>query len=118
MTLDANFFKADLDGDVSETFSGSTYTARGGWNGKVNAVPCRFWLGMSYWNTSSEVTGDITLPYLGDVRFEVDQKPEEAVVYNLGSYIELTRKVHLIIDFGFNTNSDRTFLVELNYRLF
>ena len=118
MTLDANFFKADLDGSVQEEFTGSTYTFRAGWNGKIEQVPTRFWLGISYWNTQSEVTGSI--PFLGNntIDFKVDQEPENPANFNLGGYVEMTKRLHLVVDLGSNFDDAFTALVELNCRIF
>lgn len=119
MTLDANFFKADLTGSVSEEFSGATYSARAGWNGEVYERPTRFWLGASYWKTESVVSGSIPTGILNNtIEFEVDQEPANPLVYTVGSYIELTRKIHLTLDFGTNFDDAITMLAELNYRFF
>lgn len=119
MTLDANFFKADLTGSVSEEFSGATYSARAGWNGIIREIPTRFWLGASYWNTESVVSGSIPIGFLNNtLEFEVDQEPANPLVYTLGTYLELTRKIHLTLDFGTNFDDAKTILAELNYRFF
>ena len=121
MTLDANFFKADLTGTVSEEFTGSTYSARAGWNGEIKGHPSRFWLGISYWKTESKVSGSIPLGGLlagNSIEFEVDQEPENPSNFNLGGYVELTRKIHLIVDLGSNFDDATTILAEMNYRFF
>lgn len=118
MTMDANFFSADLTGTVSEKFSGATYSARAGWNGILLQRNTRFWLGASYWKTESVVSGSI--PFVGDntIEFEVDQQMANPMVYTLGGYMELTRKIHLVLDFGHNFDDATTILAEINYRFF
>lgn len=119
MTLDANFFRAELTGTVDEVFSGSTYTARGGWNGKLYNKSTRLWLGASYWNTESIVSGSVPTGILNStIEFEVDQEPADSANFNLGGYVELTRKVHLVLDFGSNFDDATTVLAEINYRFF
>lgn len=120
MTVDVNIFKAELEGDLSEEFTGATYTARAGWNGKaLNDRNCRLWLGASYWNTASTIRG--STPILGgfsSINIEVEQEPKNPSNFNFGGYIEITRKIHLVADIGSNFDDAFSALVEINYRLF
>lgn len=120
MTIDANFFKADLTGDLSEEFVGSTYTARAGWNGKMfNNRNTRFWLGASYWKTESTITG--STPILGGLStlsIEVEQEPKNPGNINIGGYVEITRRVHFVFDYGTNFDDATTVLAEINFRIF
>lgn len=119
MTIDANFFNADLTGDVNERFSGATYSARAGWNGEIKDVPTRFWLGISYWDASSVITGSVPTGIGNNtLNFEVDQEPQNPEVYTIGGYVEITRKLHLVLDLGTNFDDATTVLAELNYRFF
>lgn len=119
MTLDVNLFNADLSGDLAEKFSGQTYSARAGWNGKaLNDRNCRLWLGMSYWNVGSTVTGSSSTVGGSTIRIEVEQEPENPSNFNFGGYVEITPKIHLVTDIGSNFDDAFTALMELNYRLF
>ena len=118
MTLDANQIYSEL-GDAFDTrFSGQIYTARAGWKGKVEGHNTRIWLGATYWDTEREMTGSIDTGgvLVEKINFQVVQKPVNPGNMSIGFNYEITKKVNIVADYGFNFDDAQLLLVSLGYR--
>lgn len=115
MTIDANYIYSDLGDRFDTRFEGQIYNARAGWKGKINTHNTRIWLGASYWDTEREMSGSV--PVGGQtVNFSVVQKPVNPGNVSLGFNYEFTKKVNMVMDYGFNLDDANIFLISLNYR--
>jgi hypothetical protein len=118
MTLDANWVYSEL-GDAFDTrFSGQIYNARAGWKGKLEGHNTRIWVGATYWDTEREMAGSISTGggVVQKINFKVVQAPVDPGSMSLGFNYEITQKVNLVADYGFNFDDAQILLVSLGYR--
>lgn len=100
LTVDANYSQTDIG--FADRFSALVGSARAGWNGKVDTVPLRVWLGANYWDTDNTARSTVEVPELGTVDFEADQGPRHPWNPTLGVSTTLGRHFDLVAEYGFN----------------
>jgi hypothetical protein len=106
--LDTNYTISDLEGDLirSNTFDQQVdallVSPRLGWRGTINSIQSSIWIGGTYWGISQTVDGQVQLPLLGRVDFEVDESPSDPFSYHLGTHIAFTKYFNFVCDIGSN----------------
>lgn len=97
LSLDANYTVTELDGVVDEEIRVALYTVRTGWNGTVNDLPLRIWVGGMYWDAERTIKGSV-----GPLNYEVLQGPADPFNFTLGSSLDLDESVQLVAEYAFN----------------
>ena len=106
--LDTNYTISDLEGDLgrSNTFDQQVdallVSPRLGWRGRIRNIQSNIWIGGTYWGISQTVDGQVQIPLLGRVDFEVDESPADPFSYHLGAHIEFTKSLNFVCDIGSN----------------
>ena len=106
--LDTNYTISNLEGDLgrSNTFDQQVdallLSPRLGWRGKIGNMQSNIWIGGTYWGISQTVDGQVQIPLLGRVDFEVDESPADPFSYHLGTHIEFTKHLNFVCDIGSN----------------
>jgi hypothetical protein len=111
LMLDGNYIYSELDSLLDEVIQVAIYSARTGWNGEVNGVPTRIWIGGMYWDADRTVKGTI-----GDLSFEVLQGPTEPTNLTLGTNIEISKEWSLFAEYAFNFEDLRMLAFGTGYR--
>jgi len=118
MTLDGTKVYSELGDAFDTNFSGEIYNLRAGWKGKIEGHNTRIWVGATYWDTEREMTGSVDTGggVVQKINFKVVQEPADASNMSLGFNYEITPKVTLVADYGFNFDDAQLLLVSLGYR--
>lgn len=111
LMLDGNYVYSELDSLLDETIQVAIYSVRTGWNGEINNVPTRIWLGGMYWDADRVVSGTI-----GDLSFEVLQGPEEPTNLTIGTNVEISKEWSLFAEYAFNFEDLRMLAFGTGYR--
>jgi hypothetical protein len=114
MVADASFVQTDLGFD--DKFHAFIASLRTGWTGKLNNVPTQIWLGIGNWDTAATAKGHVDIEGVGRLDFEADQKPHTPWIYDIGSNIQFSKRLHLFVDMGFDFEGAYVFLVGPTYR--
>ena len=96
--LDASFIQSDLGFD--DTFKATIATVRAGYRGRIGELPLQMWLGVGNWDTAATASGHVELENIGQLNFEVEQRPHTRWMYDLGSNLEISKKLQLVLDVG------------------
>ena len=91
-------------------------TVRGGWNGKIGALPLQLWTGVGDWDTGTTVTGHVNLEGVGQLNYEADQKPRWPLIYDFGTNLQFTKKLQPILDVGFDFHGGFVVVAGPTYR--
>ena len=106
--LDTNYTISDLEGDLGRrnTFDQQVdallVSPRLGWRGRIGNIQSNIWIGGTYWGISQTVDGQVQIPLLGRVDFEVDESPADPFSYHFGTHIEFTKNLNFVCDIGSN----------------
>jgi hypothetical protein len=79
-------------------------------------VPTQIWLGIGNWDTAATAKGHVDIEGVGRLDFEADQKPHTPWIYDIGSNIQFSKRLHLFVDMGFDFEGAYVFLVGPTYR--
>ena len=96
--LDASFVQSDLGFD--DAFKATIATVRAGYRGRIGAMPLQMWLGVGNWDTAAIASGHVELEGEGQLNFEVEQRPHTQWMYDVGSNLEISKKLQLVLDVG------------------
>jgi hypothetical protein len=96
--LDTTFIQSDLGFD--DRFKATIATVRAGYRGRINTLPLQMWLGAGSWDTAATAKGHTDLGNGQTLTFEADQKPHTPWMYDLGSNLEISKKLQLVLDVG------------------
>ena len=118
MTVDGTQVYSELGDAFNTRFSGQIYNARAGWKGKIDGHNTRIWLGATYWDTEREMTGSISTGNgpVQQINFKVLQKPVNPGNASIGFNYEITPRINIVADYGFNMDDMQSLLVSLGYR--
>lgn len=111
---DVNWSQTDLGFD--DEFRATVASARAGWNGKISAVPARFWVGAMYWDTANIAKATGELPGHGLIRFEADQGPANPWNASVGASVGLSRHWEWFGEYGFNLDDVRLVVTGIVFR--
>lgn len=114
LVADCNYSQSDLGFD--NDFTALIATVRAGWNGKLGKLPAQLWLGVGNWDTAATATGHAALPDGERLDFEADQRPETKWLYDLGTNLELSKRLQLVVDAGFDFNGGYVLVLAPTYR--
>lgn len=98
LVLDASFIQSDLGFD--NAFRATIATVRTGYRGRIRDMPLQIWLGVGDWDTAATATGHTDLGSLGQLTFEADQRPHSRWMYDVGSNLEISKKLQIVLDVG------------------
>jgi hypothetical protein len=98
LVIDTTFIQSDLGFD--NKFKATIATLRAGYRGRIGMLPLQMWIGGGDWNTAATATGHVELENIGQLNFEVEQRPHTRWMYDLGSNLEISRKLQLVLDIG------------------
>lgn len=120
--VDANYTLSDMEGDITrtskldQTVNAFLFSTRVGWRTKIRTTKLNIWIGGTYWGISQVIDGEVELPILGTVDFEVDQSPANPYSVNFGTHIEFTPNFDVILDVGSNFDDMFSVTPHLTYR--
>jgi hypothetical protein len=98
LVLDAAYIQSDLGFD--NKFKATIATVRAGYRGRIGTLPLQMWLGVGDWDTAATATGHADLGNAGQLSFEADQRPHTRWMYDLGSNLEISKRLQLVLDVG------------------
>jgi hypothetical protein len=98
LVADASFIQSDLGFD--DRFKATIATVRAGYRGRIGKLPLQMWLGVGNWDTAAIASGHVLLENGDQLNFEVEQKPHTPWMYDLGSNLEISKKLQLVLDVG------------------
>jgi hypothetical protein len=122
MALDGNYTFSNLEGDLTssstfdQTVDALLISTRLGWRTNIGATKINLWIGGTYWGIAQTVEGDVKIPLLGTIDFEVEESPAHAYSAHMGTHIEFTEKVHFTFDVGSNFVDMFSVVPALSYR--
>ena len=96
--LDTTFIQSDLGFD--DRFKATIATVRAGYRGRIGELPLQMWLGAGSWDTAATAKGTVELDNGQTLTFEADQEPHTKWMYDLGSNLEISKKLQLVLDVG------------------
>jgi hypothetical protein len=96
--LDTTYIQSDMGFD--DKFKATIATVRAGYRGRINTLPLQMWLGAGSWDTAATAKGHTDLGNGQTFTFEADQKPHTKWMYDLGSNLEISKKLQLVLDVG------------------
>ncbi len=111
---DVNYSQTDIGFD--DKFRALIGSVRVGWNGKIQDVPTRFWVGGMYWGTRSTAKASVDVPNVGRVSFEADQGPVNPVNATVGGSVTLFRRWDAFVEYGFNGKDVQAISAGLTFR--
>jgi len=111
---DVNYSQTDIGFD--DRFRALIGSVRVGWNGKVQEIPLRLWVGGMYWGTKSTAKSSVDVPNVGRVSFEADQGPLHPVNATVGGSITLFRRWDAFVEYGFNGQDVQAISAGLTFR--
>jgi hypothetical protein len=111
---DVNYSQTDIGFD--DRFRALIGTVRVGWNGKIQEIPLRLWVGGMYWGTRSTAKASVDVPNVGRVRFEADQGPVNPVNATVGGSVTLFRRWDAFVEYGFNGKDVQAISTGLTFR--
>ena len=120
--VDANYTFTDLEGDITrtskldQTVKAYLLSTRVGWRTKIRSTKVNIWIGGTYWGISQVIEGEVELPILGTVDFEVDQSPSNPYSVHFGTHIEFTQHFNIIFVVGSNFDDMFSVTPSLTYR--
>jgi len=114
LVLDASFIQSDLGFD--NRFKATIATVRAGYRGRINEMPLQMWLGAGDWDTAATATGHVQIENLGQLNFEVEQHPHTRWMYDVGSNLEISKSLQLVLDVGADFDGGYFIVVGPTYR--
>ncbi|MFC1857554.1 hypothetical protein ACFL9U_05925 [Thermodesulfobacteriota bacterium] len=116
LALDVNYAKSDLGGIFDHTIDALLYSLRTGWRGRVGNSMTSLWVGGTYWDSESTISGSLPLGGGNVINFEVLQGPKNPYNMNLGLNIEIRRAFQMVVDYGFNFDDLQMLVLSFAYR--
>jgi hypothetical protein len=114
MVADVNYVQTDLGFD--DDFTALIASIRTGWAGKLGDIPMQIWGGVGNWDTSATAKGHVDIEGVGRLVFEADQKPQTPWIYDIGSNMQLTDRMQLFLDLGFDFEGAYVVVIGPTYR--
>jgi hypothetical protein len=114
LVLDASFIQSDLGFD--NAFKATIATVRAGYRGRIRDMPLQMWLGVGNWDTAATASGHTDLGSLGQLTFEADQRPHSRWMYDVGSNLEISKKLQMVLDVGADLDGGYFVVVGPTYR--
>ena len=111
---DVNYSQTDIGFD--DRFRALIGSIRVGWNGKIQEVPVRLWVGGMYWGTRSTAKASVDVPNVGRVSFEADQGPVNPLNATVGGSVTLFRRWDAFVEYGFNGKDVQAISAGLTFR--
>ena len=96
--MDASFIQSDLGFD--DRFKATIATVRAGYRGRIGNLPLQIWLGAGSWDTKATAKGHVALDDGRELNFEVDQEPHTVWMYDVGTNVEMSKRLQLVFDVG------------------
>jgi hypothetical protein len=98
LVIDTTFIQSDLGFD--DRFKATIATVRAGYRGRIGTLPLQIWLGAGDWDTAAIASGHVEIENVGQLNFEVEQKPHTRWMYDVGSNLEISPRLQLVLDAG------------------
>jgi hypothetical protein len=114
LVLDTTYIQSDLGFD--NKFKATIATVRTGYRGRIGTLPLQMWLGAGDWDTAAIATGHVDIENVGRLNFEVEQRPHTRWMYDLGSNLEISNKLQLVLDIGTDFEGGYFLVVGPTYR--
>ena len=70
--------------------------------GKLGGIPIQIWGGVGNSDTSATAKGHVDIEGVGRLVFEADQQPQTPWIYDIGSNMQLTDRMQVFLDLGFD----------------
>lgn len=117
LSLDGNYNRTDLGGTFDQTIDIYLISARTGWRGQLGNTTVGAWLGYMYWDSEQEIEGRIPVPGTNStLNFKVNQGPENPENLLVGTNIEISRRLQIFLECGFNFDDLRMLTAGVGYR--
>jgi len=122
IAADTNYTVSNLKGDLTssstfdQTVDALLFSTRVGWRTNIGTTKVNLWLGGTYWGIAQTVNGDVQIPVLGNIDFEVEESPAHALSAHLGTHIEFTECFNFTFDVGANFVDMFSMVPALSYR--
>jgi len=111
---DATYIQSDLGFD--DSFKATIATVRAGWNGRTGSLPLQIWLGVGDWDTHATAKGHATLSNGQILNFEADQGPHTPWIYDVGTNLQFSKRLQLVIDVGGDFQGGWVFVIGPTWR--
>ena len=111
---DVTYIQSDLGFD--ESFKAFIATVRAGWNGRTGSLPLQIWLGVGDWDTHATSKGHATLSNGQILNFEADQGPHTPWIYDIGTNLQFSKRLQLVIDVGGDFQGGWVFVIGPTWR--
>ncbi|TYK64994.1 hypothetical protein [Colwellia echini] len=111
--FDVNFTQADINIAVKNTKQ-TVYSARIGWNGKINSYHGQFWVGAMKQDIKQQL--EISSPEAPKVIILIDQEVSSPLNYLIGGQWNISEEWALIAETSFAFSDRQQFMMQLGYR--
>jgi hypothetical protein len=111
---DVTYIQSDLGFD--DSFKAFIATIRAGWNGRAGSLPMQVWLGVGDWDTHATAKGHATLSNGQILNFEADQGPHTPWIYDVGTNLQFSKRLQLVIDLGGDFQGGWVFVIGPTWR--
>jgi len=111
---DATYIQSDLGFD--DSFKAFIATVRAGWNGRSGSLPLQIWVGVGDWDTHATAKGHATLANGQILSFEADQGPHTPWIYDIGTNLQFSKRLQLVIDVGGDLQGGWVFVIGPTWR--
>ena len=111
---DATYIQSDLGFD--DSFKAFIATVRAGWNGRSGSLPLQIWVGVGDWDTHATAKGHATLANGQILSFEADQGPHTPWIYDVGTNLQFSKRLQLVIDVGGDFQGGWVFVIGPTWR--
>lgn len=114
MVADVSYVQTDLGFD--DDFTALISSIRAGWTGELGGIPLQIWGGVGNWDTAATAKGHVDIEGVGRLVFEADQAPHTPWIYDIGSNMQLSDRVQLFLDVGFDFEGAYVVVIGPTYR--
>lgn len=114
LVADVTYIQSDLGFD--DSFKAFIATVRAGWNGRTGSLPLQIWLGVGDWDTHATAKGHATLSNGQILSFEADQGPHTPWIYDVGTNLQISKRLQLVIDVGGDLQGGWVFVIGPTWR--
>ena len=105
-----------LGNSLSPDVKAMLNSVRLGWRAQAADCKINFWIGETYWDTTNTIKGDPRVPVLGTVKFRVREKTSKPWSTHIGTNVELSPSIQLVLDMGSNFSGLFAIAPTLMYR--
>jgi hypothetical protein len=106
--FDTNYTISALRGDLvfgnrlSPQVRAHLCSVRLGWRKQYRDSRLNLWIGETYWDTTNMIRGNPEIPFIGTVKFSIQEGTERPWSTHFGTHLEITKRVQFMVDTGSN----------------